>query len=193
MRTNAPQQFQWVNGQSCKRLPTAQQLDISACCPGYYLHNDNPGDETGFMWSDFQVNKEDSTIFDYDRIGFAFGCKTTQQLLELTNKEGTKKLRGILRAHQHTAALNPMMQLLLDYKKQDPANKGIAKLWTDDIKKGNRLWDGIVVTFNVSPDTPYGIAGTSPGWPGFNFDTIGTLTINGSFEHWTLDIARKAI
>lgn len=190
---NAPaqQQFQWINDRSCTRKAIADSVGISACCNHNYLENNNPGDETGFMWSDFVVDKQQPTFFRPERVSFNFSYKTTQQLLQLTNQHGPNTLCGILRAHQHTVQLDPMMRMLLDYYNQDPANKGIAKLWTDNTIKGNRLWHGIVVTFNVSPNTPYGVPFGM--WPGFNFDTIGTLTINGPFEQWTLDVTRKTI
>ncbi|MFI5332720.1 MAG: metallophosphoesterase family protein [Candidatus Babeliales bacterium] len=191
LNAQEPQQFQWVDEQSCNRQEVANKLNISHCCSSYLQSNPNDENESGFMWSDFIVDKEKETFYFNGR-GLNFSHKTTDDLLKLTNNtRGPKKLRGVLRAHQHSPMLDPMMRLILDHDKLDPENKGVAKLWRDNPKKGTRLWHGIVVTFNVSPDTPYGNPGFD--WPGYDFDTIGTLKINGPFERWTLDITRKII
>lgn len=122
----------------------------------------------GFLWNDFVVDENAPAFYKANR-GFGFNKKITEEYLSLTNS-GSNKLCGILRAHQHSPNLdNPMMQLLL-------ANKGIAKLWSGT---------PFIVTFMLSPDTLYGIE--DGPWPGFTFDTLGSLETAERFCEWTLN------
>lgn len=154
----------------------------------------------GFMWNDFAVNPiEDVSI--YCGRGFTLNKNITEQLLQLSST-GKNKLCGVCRAHQHTPQPDAMMSLLLDLANKDEANKGIAKLWSSEDKKGITMWQNIVVTFNICPDTLYGIPHPGFGyahrtlinaWPGFDFDTMGELITHALFNQWKLIVHRKKI
>lgn len=142
----------------------------------------------GFCWTDFLVKPGISEVTGR---GISLNEEISKKIFELNNKNSTKKLCGVIRAHQHSNEWNDMMTLLLDRGNQDQENKGIAKLWTDKTKKGNKLWQGIVVTLNVSPDMLYGLPRRD--WPGFDFDTTCELTTATNFEDWTMNVNRKQI
>ena len=144
---------------------------------------ERPGD-LGFLWSDFLVNPPEpfsflnelpNEIFNPGR-GWVYGPILTQAILKesSTNKN---KLIGVFRAHQHSGMRTPMMNCILE----EP-NKGVCKLWDS---KDTPLWNDIVITFNVSPDTSYGAS------LNFNFDTYGLLTTGRKFpDDWRFKVKR---
>ncbi len=145
----------------------------------------------GFMWNDFAVQPDAKPELHYN-MRFVLNKALTEQQLLLTNR-GENKLCGICRAHQHEPTANEMMTLILDLNNKDPENRGVAKLWSSDEKKGSRLWQNIVITLNLCPDTLYGISsqtGPGPFWPGFDFDTTGEITTGENFCDWTLIVSR---
>jgi hypothetical protein len=148
----------------------------------------------GFLWNDFSVDPTRSLDYNPGR-GWVLGKSTTVKYLQKFS-EGKSNLRGIFRAHQHTPqATDSLMRLLLDLDGVNSANKGIAKLWQEGNKKADQLWDGIVVTFNLSPGSLYGFPdavsqNTGVSWPGFDFDTVGELTTAPKFDNWKLMVKR---
>jgi hypothetical protein len=83
--------------------------------------------------------------------------------------------------------------MLLNLDGTDEQNKGIAKIWTNALQTGTSLWHGIVVTLNVSPDTLFGVPFEAEGWPGFDFDTMGDLTVASDFTDWSLSVHRTKL
>jgi len=134
--------------------------------------------DIGFLWNDFIVN--DQNVFEYNPgRGWSFGKDFTQELLKASSTND-KKVIGVFRAHQHASTLTPMMDLILN-----GTTPGVGKLWQTDQTKNQLLWDGIVATFNVTPDSAYGNALK------FNYDTYGVLTIGKQFpQDWKFDIYR---
>lgn len=138
--------------------------------------------ENGFMWSDFA---EGGVGYEVPRRGYASGEKDVVSYLIQNN------LKGILRAHQHSPALNFMMEGLMKYK-------GIFPLWIDKTPSGGTPIDtllelarnqlsgayqmgmrrSLVRTFNVSPDSWVG-AGL-----GYDFDTCGIMTVHEDYNKW---------
>lgn len=138
--------------------------------------------EMGFMWSDFQVTK--SFLLSYDR-SFVYSKAATEALLKMyagTTTAGVPYyVAGIFRGHQHSQSLNDMMKDILHLG-------GISKLWPEKREKNNKVWDGIVCTFNVAPEV-YGIAVEQ--FPGFDYDAHGILkTSQAPFNQWTLDLCQ---
>lgn len=138
---------------------------------------ENPFD-IGFLWNDFIVNDQVSLAYNPGR-GWIFGKDLTQRLLKVSSTDN-KKVVGVFRAHQHSSSLNPMMDLMLN-----GPTPGVAKLWQTDQSKDQPIWNGIVATFNVTPDSAYG-----DGLK-FNYDTYGVLTIGREFpQDWKFEIYR---
>lgn len=175
-----------------------QKQEANCCCfdisktKGYKNLSDfYPTDyfSIGFMWNDFYVDQ--SQIFGYKSgRGFEYGKKITNWLLEHSSSV-THKLRAVFRGHQHSAQLTPMMESILIKDDKDQANLGISKIWNTDSIFSNTLWQGLVCTFLVSPDSSYGIANGS--YPGYNFDAYGILHLADKFENWQLQVARNKI
>lgn len=200
------ERFQWLN--SLDRKATVDRLkgDVYTYLSSSQGIADNiipmPGSTTvgwvqgmqtdiciGHCWCDFNVSPH-ARFSGFNARGWTLSCDATQQLLALSN-HGTHQLCGIMRAHQHAPSWDDMMTLILDRSNQDPENKGVAKLWTNATKKGSKLWNGIVVTLNVSPDMLYAIPNGS--WTGFDFDTICEIVTHHNFNEWTLTVHRKKI
>jgi hypothetical protein len=129
----------------------------------------------GFLWTDFNVL--DTKIASYNKgRGFEYGSKATQTVLELQSSEHSK-IRGIIRAHQHSQ--NPgdfMMESLI-------RNKGVYKLWkTDEISLSRTFKDGLVWTFNVSPDTVYGKNHE------YDFHAFAKITLQKNYDDWQMQV-----
>ena len=145
---------------------------------------------TGFMWNDFAILNNEPELFYIEDRGWIYGKGATQVMLQEYSGESAL-LRGVFRAHQHSKRLDPMMRRLI-------ATRGIFRHWQDgdsrqlldapneqleaalEIEETRSLRDGGVYTFNVSPDSVYGVR------CGYDFATIGILTTAKSFEDWTL-------
>ena len=131
--------------------------------PGYFTN-------LGFMWGDFQVDSNAPSIHTSGR-----GISASKALTETCLPALDSRVKSIFRAHQHSSELNSMMQGLV-------SSKGIFKLWHPyDMGKKRVLTKGSVFTFNVSPDSQYGVR------CGYGFMTYGQLVAkSGSIENWDL-------
>jgi hypothetical protein len=142
----------------------------------------NPGQYSniGFMWNDFIVNSTDLLGYTEGR-GFQYGRVLTAEILA---QASDKKIivHGVLRAHQHSAAMNEMMSSILENKKHD----GISKLWEKSEATPLELWENIVCTFLVSPDSAYSRAGRL-----FNYDAFGLLSMGKRYKDWKLEVHRN--
>jgi hypothetical protein len=134
----------------------------------------------GFSWFDYDAadtpnyafkstSRRDITV---SRIGQA-------SLLQLFNTD-KHKIWGTFRAHQHTTDPEDIfMQKIKEYY-------GIAPLWIDKSKETEgpsrkfQLWDNFVLTYNVTPLTPYQDAG-------FNYATYGIVTTAEKFDDWNVE------
>lgn len=136
----------------------------------------------GFMWYDFDVDNY-RTLRIANR-GLECDKKFTDYVLQQQSTSDCI-IRGVFRAHQHGG--NKMMQLILNADKTShDTDIGVAKLWMNKDKKyvPQALWDGIVCTFSVSPNTQYGDSYK------FNFDSFGILKTAEKFDQWRLSMHR---
>ncbi|MED5453505.1 MAG: metallophosphoesterase [Verrucomicrobiota bacterium] len=153
----------------------------------------------GFMWNDFTIFTEEPGVSYMSGRGFVFGKSGTRIVLDASAGEKSK-VRGVFRAHQHSSAVNPMMRRLL-------AGNGVFRHWheSDSLDKANvstavlhaecklehsnnrKLKDGFVWTFNVAPDSYYGVGNT------YKFDTYGVLTTADKFVNWNLRVVNQAV
>jgi hypothetical protein len=146
----------------------------------------------GFMWNDFsQIRGEAQLEVDPGR-ALVFGDRLTQTLLDLAGDQ-TNRVRAVFRAHQHSSVPNPMMRRLV-------ASQGLFRHWqsTDapelmkapesvlsqklDRAAERTVGDSAVWTFNVSPDSHYGVGNN------FDFDTYAILTVQPDFKDWRLKV-----
>ena len=142
----------------------------------------------GFMWHDFMEDNFSNMVslarFGPSGIGqcMAFSQGATNELLQLQNRGAGKVVRGVFRAHQHSAELNPMMAGLIK-------SRGVYKLWNvpEETEKERRLSDGLVWTFNVAPDVYYGLG------CGFDFDAYAFLTVADDYDDWTLRVVNTQL
>jgi hypothetical protein len=107
-------------------------------------------------------------------------------------------VRGVVRAHQHSAALNPLMSRLI-------ASDGVFRHWqenetsadanqtVDALRRRLRpeetrsIPDGSVWTFNVSPDSVYGVGCR------YDFVTVGMLKLAPAFKDWRMSVVRMPV
>lgn len=150
------------------RLPNNIQIAISNVVPteeyqkNIVLEKPTYPVHCGFMWNDF-IPDEGINAVDYKRgRGWLLG-KPLLDALRAT-EEHKAQVKGIFRAHQHGDRI--LMQMM--------EKDGVAKLWQSDSNKeaNNTLWDGIVCTFLVAPNTGYGNT----------FDAWGELHVADSFS-----------
>jgi hypothetical protein len=149
----------------------------------------------GFMWNNFFVESNIPFSIPSNKPGnngviLRLSKSDTYKHLKEAS-EGSSKLMGILRAHQHgdkkimDIILNRILFDVPDGEQLNEDNIGIAKLWTDQSKTGTKLWFGIVVTFNVCPHTVHGVKNE------FDFDSYGVLRVADLFDDWSLMVHRK--
>jgi hypothetical protein len=149
----------------------------------------------GFMWNDFTVFADEPEL-GFDR-SLVFGPKPTRRLLADASTDRVR-VRAVVRAHQHAAELNPLMSRLV-------AGDGVFRHWPDgettaDATKSVRelrlrlrpaearpIPDGSVWTFNVTPDSGYGIG------CGFDFATVGLITLAPAFNDWRVKVIRVSV
>jgi hypothetical protein len=137
----------------------------------------------GFMWHDFIEHKLDNTIVCRPGRGLAFAKGAVEKLLSRQNK-GQRSVRGVFRGHQHSAS-----------RKSDPFNlmhgliesRGVYKLWAEDFEtalapESRTVSDGLVWTFNVAPDSHFGVGCD------FNFDAYAILTVALDYDEWSLQV-----
>jgi hypothetical protein len=149
----------------------------------------------GFMWNDFTV------FADEPGLGFVrslvFGAKPTRRILADASTDSVR-VRGVVRAHQHAAELNPLMSRLV-------ASDGVFRHWQEtetsaDAKKTvswlrrelrpeetRPLPDGSVWTFNVAPDSVYGVVCQC------DFVTVGLLKLAPAFKDWRMSVVRLQV
>jgi hypothetical protein len=142
----------------------------------------------GFMWNYFSVFRDEPQL-GYLR-SLVYGPIPTRRILADASTQQIR-LRGVIRAHQHSAPLNPLMSRLV-------ACGGVYRHWQaneDSSQAGHSLAeirktlkpgspqplpDGSVWTLNVSPDSPYGVG------CGFNFTAAAILDLAPDFNDWRI-------
>lgn len=152
------------------------------------LHYTQPDPNAlGFLWSDYLTEPKgiSDQIADYNSgRGWAYGEEITKAYLD-TISSPNNNVRAIFRAHQHSADWTPLMKIFLNKEGNLPELQGIAKLWYDQaLHKGKTMWDGMVATFLVAPDTAYGQQ--RGAYTGFYYNAIGILTTKPKFADWHL-------
>ena len=146
----------------------------------------------GFMWNDFTVFADEPAL-GFDR-SLIFGAKPTRRILADASTDSVR-VRAVIRAHQHVAELNPLMSRLV-------ASDGVFRHWqekestadadksVDAIRRNLRpeetrpIPDGSVWTFNVAPDSGYGVGCR------FDFVTVGMLKLAPTFKDWRMSVIR---
>jgi hypothetical protein len=142
----------------------------------------------GFLWNDFTVFRDEPQL-SYSR-SLVFGPVPTRRILADASTE-TVRVRAVVRAHQHSGVLNPMMSRLV-------ACGGVCQHWLaseDSSRAGDSIEqirmlrrpgrpepipEGSVWTLNVSPDSVYGVG------CGYNFTAAAVLTLAPVFADWRL-------
>lgn len=152
-----------------------QNLESFYSIPGNELYN-------GFMWNDFDVPSKPSIYLQMGIRGLLYGSRVTLNVLQ-NQSRGTNKIRGVFRAHQHGDPV--MMQSIVD---KNSGHTGLSKLWKGNHTRNKNLWDGIVCTFCVAPDSVYSQAGKA-----FDYDAFGLLTTAKNFENWNLEVIRNPL
>jgi|GEM_PF-446775 len=142
------------------------------------------GDTIGFMWADF--TKEGYRSEWNPERSLSASESLTTKILAYQNKNSSKKVRGIVRAHQHNSVKNSAEQMNIMTELIE--SNGVYKHWrpieTDEYRS---LEDGLVWTFNVSPDSVYG-SGCC-----YNFDTYGILSVKPKYKDWLLQVCNTQI
>lgn len=130
----------------------------------------------GFMWNDFNVNPLESTQVTTRGKGiYSFSQIDTEKFLnDHSNFNSGYFLKGVFRAHQH-GERNMVISIF--------KGNGVSKLWLTKSVKSRKLWDNIVATFLVAPDTPYG-----EKYNNYDYDAFALLTTDKEFKKWKLDI-----
>ena len=151
----------------------------------------------GFMWNDFTVFVDDPGLAYNSGRAFIYGRSATNYLLHEAST-GLANLRAVFRAHQHSSVPNSMMNRLVisngvfrhwqstDRQEQALADPTILKTLVETNPERS-IPDGSVWTFNVSPDSVYGIGNS------YWFDTIGILKTGESFKDWRLQVENVSV
>lgn len=177
----------WVSG-----LPAPARRQLEASLVDYVPTSPTTPTVLGFMWNDFTlVTGEPQFAVDAGR-AFVYGDQAARDTLARASRSGYR-VRALFRAHQHSGILNPMMRRLV-------ASKGIFRHWqrtdslsrldaapemlqaTLEVSAERPIPEGSVWTFNVSPDSVYGIG------CGFTFDTAGEVVTADRWEDWRLKV-----
>jgi hypothetical protein len=142
----------------------------------------------GFMWNDFSVFRDEPQL-DYSR-SLVFGPGPARRILADASTEQIR-LRGVIRAHQHSAVLNPLMSRLV-------AGGGIYQHWQENEDSSHArhsieeirntlkpaipqpIPDGSVWTLNVAPDSIYGVG------CGFDFAAAAVVNLAPEFKDWRI-------
>src|SRR5262245_23242442 len=146
----------------------------------------------GFMWNDFTVFANEAAL-GYDR-SLIFGAKPTKQILADASTDKVR-VRAVFRAHQHVAALNPLMSRLVacdgvyrhwqENESTTDSNKTVEEIRRQLRPEESRpIPDGSVWTFNVAPDSMYGVGCKC------DFVTVGMLTLAPAFKDWRIKVIR---
>jgi Calcineurin-like phosphoesterase len=149
----------------------------------------------GFIWNDFTVFRDEPQL-GYLR-SLVYGPVPTRRILADASTNEIR-LRGVIRAHQHSAELSPLMSRLVAcggvyrhwQRNEDSSHAGHSvEAIRNRLRPGNPqpLPNGSVWTLNVSPDSVYGMG------CGFDFAAAAVLNLAPEFEDWristlTLDV-----
>ncbi|MEY2788888.1 MAG: hypothetical protein RLZZ34_2031, partial [Verrucomicrobiota bacterium] len=142
----------------------------------------------GFMWNDFTVFSAETAFANNPERASIYGKTAVTQILQ-TQSASTVRVRGVIRAHQHSGMPNPIMRRLV-------ASRGAFRHWQEAAEPpGDRfdvaalesgasraIPDGSVWTLNVSPDSVYGQGN------GFTFATVVVLQTAADFADWRLSV-----
>lgn len=143
----------------------------------------------GFIWNDFSVFRDEPQL-GYSR-SLVYGPVPTRRILSDASTKQIR-LRGVIRAHQHVAMLNPLMSRLVAcggvYRhwqaNEDSSHAGDSvETIRNRLKPGGTpqpLPNGSVWTLNVAPDSVYGMG------CGFNFAAAAILNLAPEFEDWRI-------
>jgi len=187
LQTNSPVAFKWID--VLHQATEFQALDIlhEECEAKKYFKNFKITHYTdiGFMWNDFHVPNDTTLCLPPESRGFVYGKNMTRAVLKRASK-GTHKVRGVLRAHQHAGKMDDMMASIIDPHNKTN-HKGLSKLWKDTAITGD-MWDGMVCTFLVAPDSCYSCNGSL-----FDFDAFALLKTGGTFDQWKLTVHRNKL
>ena len=146
----------------------------------------------GFMWNDFTIAPDEPGFGVDPGRAFVYGREATRFLLA-SARTASNAIHAVFRGHQQASVPNPMMRRLV-------ASRGVFRHWQDGdsverldapmaaidswIEKSGerRVPAASVWTFNIAPDTAYGVAN------GFDFDAFGLLQLARSPADWRLRI-----
>jgi len=199
----APANYHLLGRLNQRRFLTAQKEWVSALTPDIRrtletsltdFQPQSPIAPTvlGFMWNDFSVLVTEPQFAVDPGRAFVYGDQATRRLLDMSQSP-RHRIRAIFRGHQHSGELTPVMRRLI-------ASRGLYRHWqtndntrllqaapdalrtTLEHEESRALPDGSVWTFNVSPDSVYGVG------CGFTFDTAGELTVAERWEDWRLRV-----
>lgn len=152
--------------------------------------------DLGYLWSDYIIEKNPQyknkkyMIARGDRSYLYSKALVTAINTHINSLIVPHKVVANFRAHQHDYDEKGMMGLILDREGKHPESKGVAKLWRTKKKQDAELWNNIICTFNVSPDSPYGADEKT----GFEFDTYALLKMGSHYpDDWQLHVIRNTI
>lgn len=142
----------------------------------------------GFMWNDFTVFSGETAFANNPERASIYGKAAVTQILQ-TQSAPTARVRGVIRAHQHSGVPNPIMRRLI-------ASRGAFRHWQEAAEPPGDRFDlaaletgtsraipeGSVWTLNVSPDSVYGQGN------GFTFATVVVLQTASDFADWRLSV-----
>jgi len=152
----------------------------------------------GFMWNDYMVFGDEQPLgYDLGRLAFVHGKASTSYLLKKSGSSDAT-VHAVFRAHQHSRVPNPMMNRLMashgvfrhwqstDHSaKAEADDQQLAKLVETGMKRS--IPEGSVWTFNVSPDSVYGVGNQ------YTFDTFGILHTAIEFSDWRLQVVNVSV
>lgn len=146
----------------------------------------------GFMWNDFTVFSDEPSFAHNPDRAFVYGHPSTRYWLAQAG--GSKaRVRAIIRGHQHSGISNPLMRRLV-------ASQGLFRHWQEahspsaqaappaalagKLEGGQerRIPEGSVWTFNVAPDSVYGLGCD------YGFATFGILELGAEFGAWKIAV-----
>jgi len=173
-------------------LPDATRRALESNLSNFQPESPTAPSVLGFMWNDFTAVRSEAQFAVDPGRAFVYGDQTTRRLFEMSHRP-THRIRALFRAHQHSSELTPVMRRLI-------ASRGLFRHWqtNDHQRQLNAAPDALrpslettvqrpipdhsVWTFNVSPDSVYGVG------CGFTFDTAGELLIAENWDDWRIRV-----
>lgn len=146
----------------------------------------------GFMWNDFTVAADEPAFGVDPGRAFVYGQEATRYLLA-SARTASNAIHAVFRGHQQSSVPNPIMRRLVagggvfrHWQERDAASRLDAPAaevasWIEKSEE-RPVPDGSVWTFNIAPDTAYGVAN------GFDFDAFGLLKLGSSASDWRLRV-----